>query len=78
MCIAVCGKVVELYGDMARVDVMGNICRVNVRFVRARPGDHVLIHAGSAIEIVRKETSDEIIAIFEELAELSGDGFDAR
>jgi len=73
MCVAVCGKVIEINGGDAKVDVLGNICRVSVKFVSARPGDHVLIHAGSAIEIVKKETSDEINAIFEEMA-----GFDIQ
>ena len=70
MCVAVCGKVVEIDGGAAKVDVLGNICRVSARFVSARPGDYVLIHAGTAIEVVKKETSDEINSIFAEMTEL--------
>jgi hydrogenase expression/formation protein HypC len=37
-----------------------------------QPGDHVIIHAGYAIETLTLEDAEERIALFKTLAELSG------
>ena len=74
MCVACCGKLTEIEdGGYAKADVMGNSCRINVKLVRAKVGDYVLIHAGSAIEVVERETSDEINALFAEMSELGSE-----
>jgi hydrogenase expression/formation protein HypC len=39
-----------------------------------QPGDHVIIHAGYAIETLTLEDAQERIALFKQLAELSGEG----
>ncbi len=69
MCVAVPGKIVEINGDMAKVDIRNNICEVNIRLVSANIGDYVLIHAGCVLEVLKKDVAEEILSIFDELEE---------
>ncbi|HAX53541.1 HypC/HybG/HupF family hydrogenase formation chaperone [Muricomes intestini] len=69
MCVAVPGKVMEINGDTAKVDVMDNICDVNVKLVNVKPGDYVLMHAGCAIDVLAQDTAREILDVFAELEE---------
>jgi hydrogenase expression/formation protein HypC len=71
MCVAVPGKIIEIEGDFAKVDIMGNITNANIRLVDARIGDYVLIHAGCVIEILRKDMAEEMLLIFSELEEIA-------
>jgi len=38
-----------------------------------RPGDHVIVHAGYAIETLSLEDAEERLELFRKLAELSGE-----
>jgi hydrogenase expression/formation protein HypC len=67
MCIAVSGKILSLEGNYAKVDVAGNICEVSVLLVKPRVGDYALIHAGCAIDLVKKETHDDLHALWKEI-----------
>ena len=67
MCIAVPGKVISTDGNFARVDFMGNIIRVNTGIVDPNVGDYVLVHAGCAIEVMDKDTAQELSNLFEEI-----------
>ncbi|MFU0826210.1 MAG: Hydrogenase isoenzymes formation protein HypC [Lachnoclostridium sp.] len=67
MCVAVPGKIIEINGDIAKVDVMNNICEANIKLVDANIGDYILIHAGYALEVMKKDMAKELIDIFEEL-----------
>lgn len=78
MCVAVPGKIVKINGDTAKVDIMNNICEANIRLVDARIGDYVLIHAGCVLEVLKEETAKELISIFEELEDISGDLKESR
>lgn len=69
MCVAVPGKIIEISGDMAKVDIRNNICEVNIKLVSANIGDYVLIHAGCALEVLKKDMAEEILSIFDELEE---------
>ncbi len=69
MCVAVPGKIIEINGDTAKVDIMNNICEANVKLVDAKIGDYVLIHAGFALEVMKKDMAEELLGIFEELEE---------
>jgi hydrogenase expression/formation protein HypC len=69
MCVAVPGKIIEINGDIAKVDVLNNICEANVKLVEAGVGDYILIHAGFALEVMKKDMAEELIGIFEELEE---------
>lgn len=78
MCVAVPGKIVKINGDTAKVDIMNNICEANIRLVYASIGDYVLIHAGCVLEVLKEETAKELISIFEELEDISGDLKESR
>ena len=67
MCVAVSGRVIEINGNYAKVDVLGNKCDVYASLVNPRVGDYVLIHAGCVIEIVKPEFSHELDRLHQEL-----------
>lgn len=69
MCVAVPGKIIEINGDKAKVDIMSNICDVNIKLVSVNVGDYVLIHAGCVLEVLKKDMAEEILNIFNELGE---------
>ncbi len=69
MCVAVPGKVIQIKGDYAKVNVMDNITDANIRLVDTKVGDYVLIHAGCVIEVLREEVAQEILSIFSQLQE---------
>ena len=70
MCVAVSGKVIDIEGNYAKVDVLGNIAKVYASLINPRVGDHVLIHAGCAIEILEPGQSEEIEQLHREIREL--------
>ena len=56
MCLAVPARIVELEGDMAVVDAMGNRWKAKTTLLpEAKLGDLVLMHAGFAISLVDEE-----------------------
>ena len=56
MCLAIPARIVELEGDRAVVDAMGNRWKAKTTLLpEARLGDLVLIHAGFAISLVDEE-----------------------
>jgi hydrogenase assembly chaperone HypC/HupF len=69
MCVAVPGKIIEINGDIAKVNIMNNITQVNIRLVSANLGDYVLVHAGVVIEVMKKDMAEEILEMFSELQE---------
>ncbi len=73
MCVAVPGKIVEINGDMAKVNIMNNITQANIKLVSAKVGDYVLIHAGCVMEVMKKDAAEEILEIFAELEEVMAD-----
>jgi len=69
MCVAVPGKITEINGDLAKVNIMNNITEVNIKLVSAKIGDYVLIHAGCVLEVMKKEAAEELLLLFNELEE---------
>ena len=56
MCLAIPARIIELEGDLAVVDAMGNRFRARTTLLpQARMGDLVLVHAGFAISLVDEE-----------------------
>jgi len=51
----------------------GNEMKINVSLVSPAVGDYVLVHAGCAIEIVKKESAEEILDIFKEIEDAAHD-----
>jgi len=56
MCLAIPARIIELTGDNAVVDAMGNHFRAKTTLLKeAKLGDLVLVHAGFAITVVDEE-----------------------
>lgn len=69
MCVAVPGKVIEINGDYAKINIMDNVTQANIRLVEVKLGDYVLIHAGCVLEVLKKDVAEEMLLLFQELEE---------
>jgi hydrogenase expression/formation protein HypC len=68
MCLAIPAKVLEVRGDVAKVDFGQGIIRdVNIMLVEAHVGEYVLVHAGYAIQVIDKEAAEETLRLWEEI-----------
>ncbi len=68
MCLAIPAKVLEVQGDVARVDFGQGVAReVNVMLVDAHVGEYILVHAGYAIQVVDQEAAEESLRLWREL-----------
>ena len=73
MCLAIPAKVVEVQGDVAKVDFGQGIVRdVNVMLVEAHVGEYVLVHAGYAIQVIDQEAAEETLRLWREILEYEG------
>jgi hydrogenase expression/formation protein HypC len=75
MCLAIPGKVIEVYEDyglrMARVDFGGTIRRACLeQLPEAGLGDYVLVHVGFALSRVDPEEAERTYQLLEELGQL--------
>jgi hydrogenase expression/formation protein HypC len=78
MCMAVPGKVLEVWGHddtrMARVDVAGAPKTVCAEFVPdLEPGDYTVVHLGFALRRIDETSALETLALLRELGELEED-----
>ncbi|TKJ35479.1 MAG: hydrogenase assembly protein HypC [Planctomycetes bacterium B3_Pla] len=70
MCLAVPARIVELDGDKAVVDAMGNRWKAKTTLLPdAKLGDLVLIHAGFAISLVDEEEAKKTWQLIAEISE---------
>jgi hydrogenase expression/formation protein HypC len=68
MCLAIPAKILEVHGDVARVDFGQGVAReVNVMLVDASVGEYVLVHAGYAIQVVDQEAAEESLRLWRKL-----------
>lgn len=67
MCVALPGRVVSIEGNTAKVDFRGNTVKVSIGLVDAKVGDYVLVHAGCAIEIMKKEGAEDLLSLIDEI-----------
>jgi len=73
MCLAVPGLVVSIDGDYAEVDFGGVKKRVCVSLLPdLKTGEYVIVHTGYAIESMKPEEAKKTLALFDEMARLSG------
>ena len=70
MCLAIPARIVELEGDVAAVDAMGNRFKAKTTLLpEAKLGDLVLIHAGFAISLVDEEEAKQTWQLIAEINE---------
>ena len=68
MCLAIPAKVVEIHGDIAKVDFgAGTMRDVNVSLVEAKVGEYVIVHAGYAIEVLDQKVAEETLSLWNEI-----------
>jgi len=68
MCLAIPARIVELEGDKAVVDAMGNRFKARTTLLSdVKLGDLVLVHAGFAISVVDEEEAKKTWELIEEI-----------
>jgi len=68
MCLAIPAKVIEVQGDVAKVDFGEGVLReVNVTLVDAQIGEYVLVHAGYAIQVIDRKAAEETLQLWDEI-----------
>ena len=70
MCLAIPARIVELDGDKAVTDAMGNRFKARTTLIpQAKLGDIVLVHAGFAITIIDEEEAKKTWQLIAEFVE---------
>ena len=69
MCVAMPGKVIEVYEKDALVDFSGNSVRAIAGLVPVAVGDYVLVHAGCILQRLSAGEAQDLMDLFEELEE---------
>ncbi len=74
MCLAIPGKVLEIYEEndlkMGKVDFSGAVNKACLAYVpEVEVGQYVIVHAGFAISVLNEEEAESIFETFDELAE---------
>ena len=70
MCLAIPARIIELEGDKATVDAMGNHFKAKTTLLpNAKLGDLVLVHAGFAISEVDEEEAKKTWQLISEINE---------
>ncbi|MBW8034822.1 MAG: HypC/HybG/HupF family hydrogenase formation chaperone [Planctomycetes bacterium] len=68
MCLAVPARIIELVGDRAVADAMGNKWNIRTTLIPdAKLNDIVLVHAGFAITILDEEEARKTWDLFDEI-----------
>ena len=68
MCLAIPARIMQLEGDKAIVDAMGNHWKAKTTLLpQAKLGDLVLIHAGFAISLVDEEEAKKTWRLIAEI-----------
>ncbi|HEY4706809.1 MAG TPA: HypC/HybG/HupF family hydrogenase formation chaperone [Thermodesulfobacteriota bacterium] len=68
MCLGIPGRIIEINGETARVDVAGTVKEANVSLMQSvKTGEYVIIHAGFAIERVDEEKAQETLDLIKEI-----------
>jgi hydrogenase expression/formation protein HypC len=72
MCLAIPARIIELKGDNAVVDAMGNRFKAKTTLLKnVKLGDLVLVHAGFAITKVDEEEARKTWNLIEEIDEFN-------
>ena len=69
MCVAIPGKVIEIYEKDALVEFSGSRVRAIAGLVPVSGGDYVLVHAGCILQKLSVGEAQDMIRLFEEREE---------
>lgn len=65
MCIAVPGKIIDIFNKEATVNIMDVMTTINIQLINEpKVGDYVLVHAGCAIEKLDQAYFNDLSDIF--------------
>ena len=68
MCLGIPGKIIEITGMTARVDVTGTKKAVNIMLVDdIKVGDYVIVHAGFALQKLDERAARKTLRIISDL-----------
>ncbi len=70
MCLAIPAKVLEIDGDVAKVDFGGVTREANISLVDAKIGEYVIVHAGFAIQVMDEKEAHETLEMFQQILDL--------
>ncbi len=71
MCLAIPARIVEMTGDRAVADAMGNRWAIRTTLTpEVKLGDIVLVHAGYAIAKVEEEEARQTWELFAQIADM--------
>ena len=75
MCLAVPGKITEIYQNndllMGKIDFGGVVREACLAYVpEARVGDYTIIHVGFALNLIDEKEALETLALLEEISEM--------
>lgn len=74
MCLAIPARIVEMTGDRAVADAMGNRWAIRTTLTpEVKLGDIVLVHAGYAIARVEEEEARQTWELFAQIAEMEAE-----
>jgi hydrogenase expression/formation protein HypC len=67
MCLGIPAKVLEINGDIAKVDFGGVSREVDISLVNAKINDYVIIHAGFAIQKLDEKEAIDTLDLFKQI-----------
>ena len=68
MCLAIPGKVLEIQGNVAKVDFGNGVIRdADITLVDVDVGKYVLVHTGYAIQVMEEEDARETLDLWREI-----------
>jgi hydrogenase expression/formation protein HypC len=72
MCLSIPAKVIEIKGQMAKVEVGGVNYEASLQMLTdVKEGDYVLLHTGFAIEKIDEEEAKATLQVFEDFENLN-------
>ena len=71
MCLAIPAKIVNVQGDIAKVDFGEGVLReVNIALVDAKIEEYVLVHAGYAIQVINRIEAEKTLRLWNEILKM--------
>ena len=75
MCLAIPGKVLEIQGNVAKVDFGNGVIRdVDITLVDVDVNKYVLVHTGYAIQVMEEEDAKETLDLWREILDAFDQG----
>lgn len=72
MCLAIPGKVLEIQGNVAKVDFGNGVIRdADITLVDVDIGKYVLVHTGYAIQVMEEDDAMETLDLWREILSAS-------